>query len=118
MGMTKSNDLSGNDSSNNGNDLSNNDLFSDLVNINEPLHNESNISIELKEKNTSNENNESSDDENNDKLDEKLYYNYLYDNNKNKDEDEYDEENGDIDNYKKSLDKIEDLLKLIDDMYV
>ena len=147
--MTKSNDLSGNDSSNNGNDisnndlsnndlsnndlsnndlsnndLSNNDLFSDLVNINEPLHNESNISIELKEKNTSNENNESSDDENNDKLDEKLYYNYLYDDNKNKDEDdeeydeEYDEENGDIDNYKKNLDKIEDLLKLIDDMYV
>ena len=127
--MTKSNDLSGNDSSNNGNDisnndlsnndLSNNDLFSDLVNINEPLHNESNISIELKEKNISNENNESSDDENNDKLDEKLYYNYLYDDNKNKDEDEeYDEENGDIDNYKKSLDKIEDLLKLIDDMYV
>ena len=122
--MTKSNDLSGNDCSNNGNDLSNNDLSNNDLSNNDISNNDLfsdlvNIHIELKEKNTSNENNESSDDENNDKLDEKLYYNYLYDDNKNKDEDEeYDEENGDIDNYKKSLDKIEDLLKLIDDMYV
>ena len=106
------NDLSNNDLSNNdlsNNDLSNNNLFSELVDLYKPLHNPVNISIELKEKQESNS--DSSDNEN-EKLDDELYYNYLYD-------DKIDH-NKDIslNEFKDSLDKIDDLLKIIDEMYV
>ena len=121
------NDLSNNDLSNNdlldndlsNNDLSNNNLFSELVDLYKPLHNPVNINIELKEKPQSDS--DSSDNEN-DKLDDELYYNYLYDD-KYKLDDKIDDKidsNKDIslNDFKDSLDKIDDLLKIIDEMYV
>ena len=145
--MTKIKDSSINNSSNNENDLSNNDLSNNDLSNNDLSNNDLDLfkELDILHSNKDKLEIESSDDDEEEifeKLDEQLYYNYLDDGNNSKDdllddnedlnneikdnnvenekneEDEEDEEFNPEKAYYSNLNRIDDLLKLVDEMYV